>query len=279
MAPAASKSQGRSSAVWMLLRFGLSVFLISLVISLVALPWVHLSWWKTFRRCASIAAAISLIVFIKRVERRSFRSYGLIPHGAGRRQFVVGLLLGFVGLGFLMALGLLTGACRFDLTPDTARLWRTIIGFVPAAVAVGILEELVFRGFILQHLLVLSQPIAVIGSSALYAIVHLKITEITGQTWLELGGLFLLGSVLAVSYLLTRQLALPIGLHAVLAYGARVNKLLLEFTNQELSWLVGTSRLINGLASWIALLGIGGMIVWWARRSQPQGGVRHEQVS
>ncbi len=278
MAPAASKSRTRSSALWTLCRFGLSVFLISLIISLLALPWTDLSWWKVFRRCASIGAVISLVVFIKRIERRSFSSYGLLPHGAGKRHFLFGLALGLLGLAFMLGLGLLTGACRLDLTPDTARLWSTILGFIPAAVMVGILEELVFRGFILQHLLALSQPVAVIGSSALYAIVHLKITEITMHTWLELGGLFLLGAVLAISYLLTRQLALSIGLHAVLAYGARVNKLLLEFTNQDLSWLVGTSRLVNGIASWIAIAGIGGMIVWWARRSQPQGGVGHEQV-
>ena len=88
---------------------------------------------------------------------------------------------------------------------------------------------------------------------------------------LQLGGLFLLGEVLSLSYLRTGQLYLPMGLHAVLAYGVRVNKLLIEFTDLSLSWLVGTSRLVNGLASWVMLLGIGGIVFWRGRFSNEGG--------
>jgi membrane protease YdiL (CAAX protease family) len=250
------------------------VLLIGLALSLLIMPWVALSWWSIVRRCVSIAAALSLWLSIKRFERRSFRSYGLSVHGGGKRQFFFGLLLGLGTLGFMLGLGLVSGACRIDLTPDRLKLWRTVIGFIPAAVLVSFLEELVFRGFILQHLLACSKPLAVISSSTLYALVHLKTPTWTLATYLELGGLFLLGCVLALSYLRTRQLYLAIGLHAALAYGARVNKLLIEFLDPSISWLVGTSRLVNGLMSWVALLGVGGIVVWWARSSNG-GGVHY----
>ena len=55
------------------------------------------------------------------------------------------------------------------------------------------------------------------------------------------------------------------GLHAVLAYGARVNKLVIEFHDLSQSWLSGTSRLVNGLVGWIALGSIGALIWWWTR--------------
>jgi membrane protease YdiL (CAAX protease family) len=144
---------------------------------------------------------------------------------------------------------------------------------MPAAGLISVLEELVFRGFILQHLLACSRSIAVTASSVLYALVHLKSPTVSVASGLELGGLCLLGAVLALSVLRTRRLYLAIGLHATLAYGARVNKLLIAFPDPALSWLVGTNRLVNGLMSWIALLGMGAVVWWWTRcRGQSPSG-------
>ena len=74
--------------------------------------------------------------------------------------------------------------------------------------------------------------------------------------------------VLALSYLRTKQLYFAVGLHAVLAYGARINKLLIQFSNPTLAWLVGTNRLVNGLEGWLALVGLG-LWVWRMRRASP----------
>ena len=265
----------RSTALGAVLRFGAWTLLISVALSLAVLPWVDLSWWKIFRRCVSIGAALS-VWLCARFERRSLRSYGLPGVRAGKADLLFGLLLGLGTLGLMWLLGLASGAYRIDVTPDRMRLWRTLIGFLPAAVLVSVLEELVFRGVILQRLLAFSKPVAVAASSALYAVVHLKTSDVTFATWLELGGLSLLGSVLALSYLATHQLALSIGLHGALAYGARINKLVIDIPQSPLSWLIGTSRLVNGLAGWLALLGIGGMILWWARRSH--GGTYDEAI-
>ena len=248
---------------------------LALLFSLLITPWTHLSLWKVFRRCVSVSAALSLWLFIRKLERRSFRSYGFAEPKTGKREFLFGVLLGCGGLGLLFGAYLVFGVCRIRITPDVARLWRTVGGFLPLAVLVGVLEELVFRGMILQHLMTCSKGLAVVGSSALYAAVHLKSAAWNLAVWYELLGLFLLGGLLALTYLLTRRLYLAVGLHAVLAYGARVNKLLVEFTDPSLTWLVGTSRLVNGVAGWIALLGMAGMVIWWARWSR-QGGVHHE---
>jgi len=265
----------RSEALGSVIRFGVSTILISAVLSLAMLPWLHLSWWVVFRRCVSIGAALSVWLCAK-LERRSLRSYGLPGVRAGKADLLFGLLLGLGTLGLMLLLGLASGACRIDITPDQMKLWQILIGFLPAAVLVSVLEELVFRGVILQRLLAFSKPVAVVMSSALYAVVHLKNSALTLGTWLELGGLFLLGSVLALSYLVTHQLSLAIGVHGALAYGARINKLVIGIPETSLSWLVGTSRLVNGLAGWLALLGIGGMILWWARRSH--GGAYDEAI-
>lgn len=272
--PVPTPNAMRCSAWWRVVRFGLCVVLMSLLISLLATPWLHLSWWRVFRRSVSIASAISLWFCIKKLEHRRIRSYGFSAHGAGKRELLFGLLLGFGVLAILLGLGLASGTCKIAINPDRVKLWGTVLGFLPLAVLVSVLEELAFRGFILQCLMEWSRPLAVAVSSALYSFVHLKTPTLSTSTYLELVGLFLLGAVLSFSYLRTQQLYLAVGLHASLAYGARVNKLLIGFPNQSLSWFVGTSRLVNGLASWMALLAIGGVLMWWTRSSH-RGGVTH----
>ncbi len=263
-------------AVWPVVRFGLCIILISLALSYSVAPWANLPLWILFRRCVSIAAAISLWLSIRTFEGRDFRSYGLPSLGAGKRQLFFGLTLGTCALLLTLAIYLASGACRIEVTPDHAKLWRTILGFIPAAAIVGVLEELVFRGFILQHLLARSRILALVTSSALYAVVHLKTPTFGLLTGLELGGLFLLGGVLALSYLQTKQLYLAIGLHAALAYGARINKVVVSFDDPTIGWLVGTSRLVNGLLNWVVLVIVGIIVVWWARSSHVGG--RHENV-
>lgn len=250
------------------LRFGLCIVFISLLLSFLALPWLQLSWWKVFRRCVSISTVISLLLCAWKFERRPLSSYGLSAwSGAGQRQFLSGLLLGVGALGLMLSAGLASNSCTLELTPDRAKLWRVVLGFLPAAPLVGLLEEMAFRGFLLQHLMSCSRIVAVIGTSALYAVVHVKTLAWTDAASRELIGLFLLGVVLAVATLRTGTLYLAIGLHAALAYGARVNKVIMEFTDSSAGWLVGTSRLINGVASWVVLLAVGVIVVWW---TQPQ---------
>ena len=264
------------TAFWPVLRFGMSLLLISIPLSLVVSWWLPLAWWKAFRRCVSIAAALSLWIAC-RSEHTSLRSFGLSSWREGKRQFSMGLFLGVGALALLFGLYLASGACHVNITPDRIKLWRTLLGFIPAAVLVSVLEEGVFRGFLLQHLLTSSRSLAFILTSTIYAFVHLKTAPLTLIAWLELGGLFLLGNVLALTYLVTHRLYLAVGLHAALAYGARVNKLLVAFPDPSMAWLVGTSRLINGVVSWVALLGVGALVIWWVRSSR-KGGACHEDA-
>ncbi len=259
---------------WSVARFGLFTVLIAGLFSALASPWVKLSWWLVFRRCVSIGAALSLWICTRWLEHRPLGAYGLVSLRAGKRDLMFGVILGAATLGILLSFGLATGACQLGVTPDRVRLWRTALGFLPAAALVGVLEELVFRGFLLQHLLSCSKTTAVLTSSLVYSLVHLKTTSVILATWLELGGLFLLGGILALSYLRTGRLYLAIGLHAALAYGARVNKLVVQFPDPSWMWLVGSNRLVNGLAGWGALMGMGCAIVAWTRRSR-QGGALH----
>ena len=244
-----------------LLGFTLCVALVGALLSVIAKVWVDLSWWRVFRRCASIAAALSLVFFLWRIHHQSIRSLGLGPwQPVGKRHFLRGMWLGCATVAVILGIYLLTGACRIRIHPDTARVWRTLIAFVPAAVLVGLLEELVFRGYVLRQLLACSTWVAVVGSSAAYAVVHLRAIPLWPQSAFELMGLFILGVTLALGTLRTQQLYLAIGMHASLAYWARVNKLLVTFPDPAWEWLVGTNRLANGVLAWVVLLGLGWVV-------------------
>ncbi len=253
--------------------FVVGMLVLGLIFSALITPWIHLSWWKVFRRCVSIAAAISLWWIVTCLERRTLRSYGFLNWGVGARQLTFGMKLGAMCLVSLFALGLTVGIYKLHITQPHVKIWLTVVSFIPAALLIGILEELVFRGFILQQLMTCSRPLAVLLSTTAYSFIHLRMSTFSLSTALELGGLFLLGGILALSYLRTHQLYFAVGLHSVLAYGAIVNKLFIECPYPSISWLVGTNRLINGLLGWGILLGIGGLIAQWKEPSN-QGRVR-----
>ena len=251
--------------------FTLLTILLSSTLSLLLCPFIQLPWWKIFRRCASISAAISLLIITWGIEKRPVREFGLGSLREGRKQLWFGIRLGLATLVVMVSLGLWVGAYRISVTASPWKFWGTLIGTMPAMVLVGILEELIFRGLILQRLMVYSKTFAVVASSVVYALVHLKTLAPTWGPlgpWFELIGLFLFGNILCVSYLLTQQLYLAIGLHATLAYGVRVNKLLIEFPRPSLNWLIGTNRLVNGVINWAALLVMCGVMVLWIKSSR-----------
>ena len=242
--------------------FAVSIAVLSAAAASFLAVWIDLPWWKIFRRCVSVAALLTLWSFMRYLHHRPLRALGLGAWGEGRRQVVQGALIGCSVVALIGAWYLLVGWCRVSIHPDSVRLWRILLVSVPAMGLVAVLEELIFRGYLLQQLMSCSKTLAMAGSSACYALVHLRPNPVWPSSGLELTGLFILGWVLALSALRTKQLYFAIGLHASLAYWARVNKLLIEFTTPSLQWLVGTNRLVNGVVAWCALAGIG----WWILR-------------
>jgi membrane protease YdiL (CAAX protease family) len=237
-----------------------------LAISLAVLPWVDLSWWKVFRRCVSIASMITLIVFMRRVHHWPWRRLGLVPWREGRRLAIAGMLLGLATMTIMGGVYIVTGVWRPRIHPDHLRVLRVVALSIPAMALVAVIEELIFRGYILTQLRACHKELAVHGSSLAYALVHLRGTPTWPGTLLELTGLYLLGWVLSSAVLRTGQLWPAIGLHAVLAYAARVNKLVVEFSGGAAPWLVGTSRLINGVGAWVALGVLGWVIARYGAR-------------
>lgn len=160
---------------------------------------------------------VVLSVFLARrlLDKRTFKSLGLKID----RQALVDTLVG-AGIPFFMmgtiyliesSLGWLSFT-GFAWQYDPAITMVTQVSmYLLTFILVGWSEELLSRGYHLQNLISgLNVPWAVVLSSAVFGILHLVNPN---ASWEGAVGVFIAGSFLAFSYLRTRQLWLPIGLH------------------------------------------------------------------
>ncbi|MEO5754455.1 MAG: CPBP family intramembrane glutamic endopeptidase [Chthoniobacterales bacterium] len=232
-----------------------------------------------FHRALLLPAVVLLWPLLRGVRVRSWRDLGLEKNPRA---------LADTGMGFVIAAIplLCSGAVLISLQIYSLRhafLWHKMPTVLFAASVVPILEELLFRGFILGVLLrSFSRLGALLLTSALFSIIHfLKAPDATtpndAVTWasgfvsiahsfwqfgdpvLLAAGfltLFAIGCILADGRLLTRSLWLPIGLHAgwIFANGtfskaAHREALVLPWLGKDL--LVGIVPLILALTSWV----------------------------
>ncbi len=236
-----------------------------------------------FHRALLVAALVLLWPLLRALRVRGWRDLGLEKNPRPGADVVAGFLIAAIPL-------LCCGAVLIVLHIYSLRhafLWHKMGTVLFAASIVPILEELLFRGFILGVLLrSFSRLGALILTSALFSIIHfLKAPELTtpnesvGWTsgfvsiahsfWqfadpvLLAAGfltLFVIGCILADARLRTRSLWLAIGLHAgwIFANGtfskaAHREVLALPWIGKDL--LVGIAPLTIALASWLLVIG------------------------
>jgi membrane protease YdiL (CAAX protease family) len=236
-----------------------------------------------FHRSLLLAAIIFLWPLLRSVSIRRWADLGLERNCRPAADLVAGFAIAAVPL--LCCGGVLIALHIYSLRP--VFLWSKMPTVLVAATIVPILEELLFRGFILGVLQrSFSRTIALLLTSALFSVVHfLKAPATTtpndsvrwfsgfvsiahsfwqfGDPLLLSAGfltLFVVGCVLADARLATRSLWLPIGLHAgwVFANGTfskAVHRELLALPWLGKDLLVGIVPLTLALASWLLVRG------------------------
>lgn len=191
-------------------------------------------------------------------QAQPWRYYGL----RGRLDLLIGL--GFSLLS-LFSLFLLEGGLGWLVwRSPTVELPRIILEGLAVALGVGLAEELLFRGWLLDELERDYRPgVALWTCSTLFALLHfIKPLEVIRQSWPQFLGLLLLGSMLVQAKRLRQgRLGLPIGLHAGLVWGYYIVDVadLVNYPGRVPGWITG----INGhpLAGVMGLLFLGGIIL------------------
>ncbi|MGB5960123.1 MAG: type II CAAX endopeptidase family protein [Coleofasciculaceae cyanobacterium] len=196
-----------------------------------------------------------------------FQQYGL----AGTRQNGLNLLQGLsIGLLFtfgLFALEALLGWVKFQPAQSTLPL-IIFQGFL-SAFGIGLAEELVFRGWLLDELQRDYNPKTVLWANAIiFAISHfLKPLSEMMRTFPTFPALLLLGLTLVWAKRSTKGLlGLPIGIHCGLVWGyyiLNVGKLIAS-SNQVSPWITGVDG--NPLAGIMGILFLSILAVWMRQR-------------
>jgi hypothetical protein len=166
---------------------------------------------------ASVVAAVALAG--RYLDRRRLTDFGL----AVDRDWLVDL-----GFGLGLGVTLLTGVFLVELAAGWVRVAGTFAAdgaFVPAALSalvlfacVGVYEELLARGYLLTNVAEALSPLgdrvavglAVLLSAGLFGLAHAGNPSATAVSTVTIT---LAGVVLALGYVLTADLAIPVGFH------------------------------------------------------------------
>ncbi|OHB98294.1 MAG: hypothetical protein A2W74_02065 [Planctomycetes bacterium RIFCSPLOWO2_12_38_17] len=193
-------------------------------------------------------------------------------------------------IGFLLGTGIFILYTAFSCVNDNMTLdidakspgdlILKLTGILFVAFLVAFIEEVIFRGFILQSLLKdMGIVSAICISSLIFSILHFFKTKLLVSTGIHLFvgftviyqsfkniiinftgilpsviGIFLIGVVLSYACIRTKSLYLAIGLHAGWIFIAKTNTVLFDQVRTSSKWLYGDSTVATGLIGWILLI-------------------------
>lgn len=164
-----------------------------------------------------LAAVLSATYIVRRfLDRRPLRDLGLRTYKGWIADIAVGVGLGALLMALIFAAELAGGWLRVQgfAWQDVVHRDDLLIGLGTALLTflvVGINEELITRGYILQNLAEdWGMPVAVAVSSILFGLVHLSNPHADVASSINL---MVCGVFFAIGYLVTGSLWLPIALH------------------------------------------------------------------
>ncbi|MBL7040811.1 MAG: CPBP family intramembrane metalloprotease, partial [Pirellulaceae bacterium] len=148
-----------------------------------------------------------VIICRKYLDRRSVASMGIVR--PGMRSVIVGFLVGL--LPIVAAGGVVAAAGGFSVTGIG---FSTIAGFlVPTLILMAFMEEVIFRSYLLQNLLDIRRPVfGVIFTSLFFWFAHALNPHVWSSVIIPVN-MFGAGVILALAYMLSRNIWFPTALH------------------------------------------------------------------
>lgn len=252
--------------VWVLLWLPIAI---PLAIALKWRPPQPLSIGQKLTLVLSLySLAPPLLWAIARLQGVPFSDYGIGWEVSTWSSLAAGVSLGAVGVGILFSLERWLGWSAGEPVP-WRKLPAILLPTLVLALVISGVEELVFRGFLLNQLQMGTSPwLAAVGSSLIFAGLHL-VWE--GKKVIpQLLGLWLMGMILVFArWVDSGSLALPCGLHAgwIWAMASLDAAQLMQQTDLAPTWVVGIAgQPLAGLLGLLLLLGTGGLL-WGVSRA------------
>jgi len=237
---------------------------------------------KVMRRILMVVALIVFIVFRKSLRFGTLISSALKIRPGFFRQFLLGLSMAVLLILIYYGIGLISGAWIIHMDYDSAGIIiLKIVEYALIACLIGIMEEIFFRGYLLQTFQEnMSLPKAVCVCSLIYSILHFFKADVIVSTGFQpfvgfttmaqffkpiffeflenlpaIIGLFLVGVVLSYAFIKTKSLYLSIGLHAGMVFMVKADTMFISRMREEQVLLFGGgSKLITGVLVWFLLI-------------------------
>jgi hypothetical protein len=148
-----------------------------------------------------------LWIFMKYIDREKFTELGFQMKGR-LSDFGLGTLVGFITMfsGFLILMGI--GEIRYSgVNFNVSELLISILFFL----IIAVVEETLIRGYVLKNLMLSTNKYVALGiSSVIFSLMHGANPNMSLFSFIDL---FFAGMILGISYLYTKNLWFPIGLH------------------------------------------------------------------
>jgi membrane protease YdiL (CAAX protease family) len=244
---------------------------------------------------ASMAALLLAIVLAtalagRLLDRRPFRGFGFHFSRRWWIDFAFGLIL---GAGLMTAIFLVelaagwvsvTGTFAPAGSSFTGELWVAVVVFL----CVGIEEELTTRGYLLRNLAEGlnfrsigprgALAAAYLVSSLIFGLLHVANPH---TSWISTLNLALAGLFLGLGFVLTGELAIPIGLHISWNFfqgnvfgfpvsGTDAGPTFVAIQQRGSEWVTGGAFGPEAGVIGLAALVLGSLLIlWWVRRSPP----------
>jgi hypothetical protein len=192
-----------------------------------------------------------------------FKKYGLVWTRKNSLDLLKGLAIGFCFCWGLFILQALLG--WVIINPAKIYLLKVIIEGLLSAIGIGLAEELIFRGWILEELKQdYSRQTALWVNSLLFAIAHfIKPLEEIIRTFVTFPALVILGlSLIWAKWTYGNRLGICIGLHAGLVWGYYILNVgqMVEYTGKVPPWITGIDG--NPIAGIMGLVFLSALAAW-----------------
>ena len=158
----------------------------------------------------AIAIALMLVVYKLVIVRLGERPRDDLPIAAAPRGLALGVLTGFLLFCALVGIAVLFDVYNIVGPGDTRELVKDLIGMTILA---AFMEELLFRGILFRWIEAFAGSwAALVVTSALFGLAHIFNANATWMSSLAI--MVEAGALLGGAYMLSRNLWVPMGLHA-----------------------------------------------------------------